>query len=298
MRHLNNLATFVQVAKYESVTKAASRLYLTQQAVSHQIKKLEEELGIVLFKRANRKIYLTPEGRELLVTADKHLSALEEEMIKVKRDSGSLFGTLSIACTMELATLLLVPVIDAFKKAHPHVNIEIELQDDATTVNGVVNGKTDVGIVVFSSDNRLLEVYPFRSEAFVTVASRQFIAEHDEITDFKQVVDLDIIDYQMDCPSMKTWLGKNDKKLVKRLEVKSASIAANDDRLVKDFVMAGLGIANLPRVLVEKELASKEVVEILPDSKSISAGIDLVTMKDRVLPAHIVAFIEHLKNAS
>ncbi|MFT2099769.1 LysR family transcriptional regulator [Marinomonas sp. 2405UD66-6] len=297
MRHLNNLATFVQVAKYESVTKAASRLYLTQQAVSHQIKKLEEELGIVLFKRANRKIYLTPEGRELLVTADKHLSALEEEMIKVKRDSGSLFGTLSIACTMELATLLLVPVIDAFKKAHPHVNIEIELQDDATTVKGVVNGKTDVGIVVFSSDNRLLEVYPFRSEAFVTVASRQFIAEHDEITDFNQVVDLDIIDYQMDCPSMKTWLGKNDKKLVKRLEVKSASIAANDDRLVKDFVMAGLGIANLPRVLVEKELASKEVVEILPDSKSISAGIDLVTMKDRVLPAHIVAFIEHLKNA-
>lgn len=298
MRNLNNLATFVQVAKYESVTKAASRLYLTQQAVSHQIKKLEEELGIVLFKRANRKIYLTPEGRELQVTAEKHLSALEEEVIKVKRNFGSLFGTLSIACTLELATLLLVPVIDTFKKMHPQVNIDIELQEDEVTVNNVVNGKTDIGMVVFSSDNRLLDVYPFRAETFITVASHQFIAAHGEITDFKQVVDLDIIDYQMDCPSMKTWLGKNDKKLVKRLEVKTASIAANDDRLIKDFVMAGLGMANLPRVLVEKELASKEVIEILPHSKSISAGIDVVTMKDRVLPAHVIAFIEHLKKAA
>ncbi|MCV2403556.1 LysR family transcriptional regulator [Marinomonas sp. C2222] len=297
MRNLNNLATFVQVAKHESVTKAASRLYLTQQAVSHQIKKLEEELGVVLFKRANRKIHLTPEGRSLLVTAEKHLSALEEEMIKVKGQSGALVGSLSIACTMELATLLLAPAIEKFKKSHPQVHIDIALQDDAITVNNVVNGKTDIGMVVFSSGHRLLDICPFRTEAFITVASHQFIATHGAVTDFGQVVDLDIIDYQMDCPSMKTWLGKNDKKQIKRLEVKTASIAANDDRLIKDFVMAGLGIANLPRMLVEKELASGEVIEILPNSKSISAGIDLVTMKDRVLPAHVSAFLEHLKSS-
>ena len=297
MRHLNNLATFVQVAKYESVTKAANRLYLTQQAVSHQIKKLEEELGIVLFTRANRKIYLTPEGRELLLTAEKHLAALDAEMNKVKRDTGSLFGHISLSCTMELATLLLVPVVESFKKQHPQVSIEIVLQDDGASVDHVVGGKIDIGIVVFSSESRLLEVSALRSEAFVTVASRAFIATHGEITDFSQLLELDIIDYQMDCPSMKTWLGKNDAKLRKRLEAKSASIAANDDRLIKDLLLADLGIANLPRVLVEKELASGDVVEILPAAKSISAGIDVVTMKGRVLPAHVVAFIEHLKKA-
>ncbi len=295
MRNLNNLVTFIQVAKYESVTKAATRLHLTQQAVSHQMKKLEEELGILLFKRAHRKIYLTPEGRELFVTAGKYLSALEEELIKVKQDSGSLFGSLSIGCTMELATLILAPVIVAFRQQHPQVKIELELQDDAMTVNNIVQGKTDLGMVVFSSDTQLLDIQPCRTEAFVTVANREFVEAHEEITDFKQIVDLDIIDYQMDCPSMKTWLGKNDKKLVKLLEVKTASMSANDDRLIKEFVMAGLGIANVPRILVEEELANGEVVEILPNAKSISAGIDLVTMKDRVLPAHVVAFVEHLK---
>lgn len=232
-----------------------------------------------------------------MVTAGKYLSGLEEEMLKVRQDSGCLFGSLSIGCTMELATLLLAPVIVTFKKLHPQVKIELELHDDAMTVNKIIHGKTDIGVVVFSSDTQLLDIQPCRTERFVTVANHEFFDAHENITDLKQIVDLDIIDYQMDCPSMKTWLGKNDKKLVKLLEVKTASISANDDRLIKEFVMSGLGIANVPKMLVEEELANGEVVEILPNAESISAGIDLVTMKDRVLPAHIVAFIEHVKTS-
>lgn len=295
MRNLNNLATFVQVAKHESVTKASEKLHLTQQAVSYQIKKLEDELGVLLFKRAHRKIYLTQEGRALLRTTEKHLSALEHDVFKVKHDDSTILGPIKIGTTMELAALVLMPMIVSFKKRYPQVFVELALQDDATTVKNIIHSDTDLGVVVFSSEAQLLHITPFKKERFITLASTDFVKEHGPFNSFRDVIESDIIDYHPDCPSMKTWLSKNDKKMVKPLEIKTASMAANDDRLIKQLVMSHLGIANVPETLFEEELKLGTVTEVLPQAQSITAGIDLVSMKDRVLPPQVSAFIDHLK---
>lgn len=109
------------------------------------------------------------------------------------------------------------------------------------------------------------------------------------------IIESDIVDYHPDCPSMKTWLSKNDKKMVKQLEMTTASMSANDDRLIKQLVMSNLGIANVPEILFEEELKQGTVTELLPQAQSISAGIDLVSMRDRVLPLQVAAFVDHLK---
>jgi len=124
------------------------------------------------------------------------------------------------------------------------------------------------------------------------------IETHGEITDFRQLIEVDIVDYHPNCPSMTMWVSKNDKKLLKRLEAKTASISANDDRLIKHFVMADLGIANVPRILMEEELDKGDALEILPHAKSISAGIDVISMKDRIFPAQVSAFIQHLNKST
>lgn len=297
MRNLNNLATFVQVAKYESVTKASEKLHLTQQAVSYQVKKLEEELGVFLFKRAHRKIYLTQEGRALLKTAEKHLSALERDVFHVKYDQSVILGHIKIGTTMELASLLLAPMVMSFKTLYPQVSVELALQDDAITVNNIIHSDTDLGVVVFSSEAQLLQITPFKKERFITLASADFIQKHGPFNSFRDVIESDIIDYHPDCPSMKTWLSKNDKKMVKQLEMKSASITANDDRLIKQFVMSNLGIANVPETLFEEELKQERVIEVFPQSQPISAGIDVVYMKDRILPPQVAAFIDHINDA-
>ncbi|MFT2092518.1 LysR family transcriptional regulator [Paraglaciecola sp. 2405UD69-4] len=295
MRNLNNLATFVQVAKYQSVTKASDKLHLTQQAVSYQVKKLEEALGVLLFKRAHRKIYLTQEGKTLLKTAEKHLTALEQDIFDAKYKHSVVVGHVKLGTTLELASLVLAPLIESFKLKHPQVSVEILLQDDASTVQNIIHNDTDLGIVVFSSEPQLLNVTPFKQEQFITLASTDFIKNHGPFTCFTDVINSEIIDYHADCPSLKTWLSKNDKKLVKQLATKSASIAANDVRLLKQFVMAGAGIANVPATLFADELKQGKVAEILPKSQTISASIDLIYMKDRVLPSHVSAFIEHLQ---
>lgn len=295
MRNLNGLATFVQVAKYESVTKAAKKLHLTQQAVTSQVKKLEEELGIILFKRAHKKIFLTQEGMQLLEIAEQHLSNLEANILKVKNGLGTLQGSIVIGCSLELADLILTPIIIAFKEKHPEITIDLRLQDDPQTIDQVMNGRLDIGIVVFTTNHNLLDVTPFHTEAFATLASKNFIENNECISDYKDVISKDIIDYHPDCPSMKMWLSKNDKALIKSIDIKLASVAANDDRIIKKFVMANLGIANVPKQLFADELARGEVVEILPESNAISAGIDLISMKGRVMPAQISTFIEFIK---
>ena len=83
----NKIRTFITVADQESVTKAAGILHVTQQAVSHQISSLEEDLGMTLFVRANRKIFLTREGVQVLEQSIQRLCSLEADLLRLKNDA-------------------------------------------------------------------------------------------------------------------------------------------------------------------------------------------------------------------
>ncbi len=218
----NRLKTFTTVARLGSITKAANTLHLTQQAVSSQINLLEEDLGILLFKRANN----------------------------------------------EIAEIMLSDYITGFKKEYPEVKFEFVLGEDTQSEEAVLSGKLDLAFVVFSKEVKLLKLVPFRNEEFITVGSSKFIKKQKvDIKKFLDLLDYPIIDFKVECPSLKTWILKNDKKLMKHFENKTATIAANDDRMIKSLVLAGHGIANVRRSLVQNELKKGSLVEILPNSK-------------------------------
>ncbi len=276
----NRLSTFVTVAQYDSVTKAAAALHLTQQAVSSQIQHLEQDLGVLLFKRANRRVYLTKQGQQIYTHITPLLKAIEQQVIITVADVTSMEATLVIGSTNEVAEMLLTDKIAAFKKQFTHVQFELVLANDSETEEGVLNGRLDMGLVVFSKDVKLLNVQPFVAEEFVTVASGEYLKQHPKkILHIKDLLNHAIIDFEPHCPSLKTWVLKNDKKLHSHFEHTRATIAANDDRMIRRLVLANMGVANLPRSLFKHELDSGEVIEILPNSKKIKAGIDIVSLK-------------------
>src|ERR1700677_4484440 len=120
---LNGLRAFEAAARHLSFTVAAAELNVTQTAISHQIRRLEEELGIRLFVRKNRALALTPEARDYLPgirAAFNDLRLATERLLRKEKDR-----VLTISTLASLAAKWLLPRLSAFQEAHPGIDVRI-----------------------------------------------------------------------------------------------------------------------------------------------------------------------------
>jgi LysR family transcriptional regulator, glycine cleavage system transcriptional activator len=132
---LNGLRAFEAAARHLSFTRAASELNVTQTAISHQIKRLEDELGIRLFVRNNRSLALTPQARDylpLVRAAFDDLRLATERL--VRKDHGKV---LTVSTLASLAAKWLLPRLSTFQEGHPGIDVHI------TTSTGLVDFRKD-----------------------------------------------------------------------------------------------------------------------------------------------------------
>jgi LysR family glycine cleavage system transcriptional activator len=132
---LNGLRAFEAAARHLSFTQAAAELNVTQTAISHQIKRLEDELGIRLFVRQNRSLALTPQARDylpLVRAAFDDLRLATERL--VRKDNNKV---LTVSTLASLAAKWLLPRLTAFQEAHPGIDVRI------TTSMGLVDFRKD-----------------------------------------------------------------------------------------------------------------------------------------------------------
>src|ERR1700738_1848725 len=132
---LNGLRAFEAAARHLSFTVAASELNVTQTAISHQIRRLEQELGIRLFVRRNRALALTPEARDYLPgvrTAFNDLRLATDRLLRRDNDH-----VLTVSTLASLAAKWLLPRLSAFQEAHPGIDVRI------TTSTGLVDFQRD-----------------------------------------------------------------------------------------------------------------------------------------------------------
>jgi DNA-binding transcriptional LysR family regulator len=129
---LRHLRTIVAVAEHRSLTKAGEELYLTQSAVSQQIRRLEQELEVDVFRRTSRSVELTPEGRVILGYAQRVLAEVDGLHSELEELSGLLRGELRIGGVYPTGHYDLFGVLADFRAAHPGVAIHMveTTQDD------------------------------------------------------------------------------------------------------------------------------------------------------------------------
>jgi LysR family transcriptional regulator, glycine cleavage system transcriptional activator len=120
---LNGLRAFEAAARHMSFTRAAAELNVTQTAISHQIRRLEEQLGTKLFVRRNRALSLTREAREYLPSIRSAFEDLRQATARLRRPERE--GVLTVSTTASLATKWLVSRVAAFQDAHPGIAVRI-----------------------------------------------------------------------------------------------------------------------------------------------------------------------------
>src|SRR5436305_8824930 len=138
---LNGLRAFEAAARHLSFTNAASELNVTQTAISHQIKRLEEELGVRLFLRQNRALTLTPAAKEYLPGIRAAFNDLRLATDRLKRRDND--HVLTVSTLASLAAKWLLPRLSAFQEAHPGIDVHL-----TTSMNLVDfrNGDVDAAI--------------------------------------------------------------------------------------------------------------------------------------------------------
>ena len=239
------LQVFTAVAKHQSFTRAAQALYLSQPAVSMQVRQMEEQVGLPLFEQLGRRIYLTEAGREMARYSAAITQQLEEA-VQVINDLKGLAGGhihISVATTgAYIAPYLLA----AFSKLHPQVTVSMDVTNRETLLHQLAENEVDIAIMGRPPAGLALEATAFLENPLVIIA-----APDHPLARIKAIT----LDMVATYPFIMREPGSGTRIAVEQFFEKAgvalhASIEVSSHEAIKHAVRAGmgLGIASLHTV--------------------------------------------------
>ena len=167
-RHLRLVA---EIARAQSVTRAADRLNVTQSAVSHQLRDIEERLGVPLFVRSGRRMLLTAAGRQLVETADRVLGEIAMAESALARLARNEAGEFRVCTQCHTGYHWLPPLLEVVRQRFPRIEVRIAAEHTMQAVSALLDGRLDLAIINQRLDDRRLRVRPlFEDEHAAIVA--------------------------------------------------------------------------------------------------------------------------------
>ncbi len=170
------LRAFTAVAGHNSFTQAAALLGRTQSAISMQIKRLEEIVGLSLFERTRKSVRITPDGETLLVYANRMLQLNDEALCRLREPDAD--GLVRIGAPDDYATCLLPPVLSGFTRAHPLVRVDVSCDNGVDLLLLLAKGKLDLVVATHPVSDVSGEA--IRREPLHWVASPSFYCHESE----------------------------------------------------------------------------------------------------------------------
>ncbi|MES9931642.1 MAG: LysR family transcriptional regulator [Candidatus Sedimenticola sp. PURPLELP] len=272
----NTLNAFLAVAETESFSAAASRLHLTQPAISKRIASLEDELGNRLFDRIGRKISLTEAGRLLLPRARR----LHLELADIRRDianiSGEVNGKLTMGTSHHIGLRRLPPVLKKFSKSYPEVLLDIHFMDSETACAAVEHGDLELAIVTLPTSpppNLDAEVIWHDPLHFV-------VGKEHPLAKQKSVELAELFEYPAVLTTEGTYTREVLEKALKPFDLNpKIGMATNYLETLKMMVTIGLGWSLLPETMLQE----KDLTPLPFEKPLLSRRLGIVTHRNRTL---------------
>jgi LysR family transcriptional regulator, regulator for metE and metH len=168
VRHLRLVA---EIADAGSMTRAADRLFLTQSALSHQLRDIEARFGTTFFLRVGRRLVLTAAGRRVLETARRVLTDLERTEADVRRLAGNTDGIIRVCTQCNTGYHWLGPLLSVYQRKHPRVTVNIAADATDRPVAALLDGNVDLAILVHAVDDPRLRVRRLFTDEMVAIVT-------------------------------------------------------------------------------------------------------------------------------
>jgi len=259
---VNDLIAFLAVARAQSFTKAAGKLGVSQSALSHTIRGLEERLGLRLLTRTTRSVAPTEAGERLLVSIGPRLDEIESELAALSAFREKPAGTIRINAGEHAANAVLWPALAKLLPEYPDINVEIIVDYGLTDI---VAERYDAGVRLgeqVAKDMIAVRIGPDMRMAVVG-APAYFDTRPKPLTP-QDLTDHNCINLRLPTyGSVYAWeFEKDGRELRVRVE---GQLVFNNIALRLNAVLAGLGLAYMPENLVEAHLADGRLVRVLED---------------------------------
>lgn len=283
------LITFMVAAETLNFTKTAKMLNFAQSSVTAQIKSLEAELGTPLFERLGKRLILTEAGRKFLLYAEKMIKLNEEAKMAIAQD-GELSGTLIIGAQESQCTYRLPGILKKFKDRYPNVKLMFKpAHSDDLAREQLMNGMLDVAFIMdISKPEEALTIKPLIQEDIKLVAAPSHpLASKSEIY-LKDIEQETLLLTETGC-SYRTLLENSchSAKVYPINKFEFGSIEA-----IKQCVIAGIGIAALPTMVVEQDIKLGRIVELKWENNIPPIFTHIAWHKDKWMSPPLAGFIE------
>lgn len=285
---IKNLQTFIKIVEFNNFTRAAESLGYSQAAVTAQIKALESELGVPLFDRIGKKIYLTHEGETFLPHAKKIINA-EAEALESVRPEGELTGELIICSASSYASRVLPDILLEYRRQHPGVAITVKVSDFVEdNMQKLARGEVDF-LAELDEDKTYQGFNTVYKQhiplVFVTrvdnpLAKKKKVSVAEAVADEFIVSDREI-GY---CMLLEKELGKRGIELKPAMEIGSVDAILN-------VIAGGFGTAIMPEYMAEDMLDTGEIAKLNVTDIEIGLMAHIICSRDRWLDPLMKEFI-------
>jgi len=283
------LAIFAKVVELRSFAAAASELALSKATVSKAVGRLEERLGARLFNRTSRRLALTDAGQRLSERAARLLADGEAAESEALAQSAVPRGLVRLAAPMSFGIKNVAPLLPEFLQAYPEVSIDLHLSD---AIVDLIGEGFDAGLRIARLPDSSLLARRLCGMSRYTVAAPSYLKRHGRPTHPMQLADHKCFGYAyLSNPNVWHYTNAAGEQASVR---PGGPLRVNNGEAVMPALVAGLGIADLPELIVGDAIASGEIEVILKGWKQPEGAVHLVTPPGGPRPARVEVLAEFL----
>ena len=290
MLNFNQFRVFYYAAKNLNFTVAAGELFITQPAVTSQIKSFEDFCNLKLFKKRGRRIYLTDEGKSLYAYAakifkyEKEIENIIDDMRELKR------GMLSLGTTKAYARYFMPLMITTFHKNYPNIKIQLNEGSSLDMIHSLLDFKIEVAVIARTEDHPEIHFLPFSQEEMAVIVSTDHPLSRKKAITFK--------DLSAE-PFIMKESGSGTRKLVEELfEAEQCTpdilMETSNTEFIKQLVQRGEGVSFVVREAVDAELIEKKLIAVPLKGSTVYLDVSIAYLKGQVLSPPARAFVDTL----
>jgi DNA-binding transcriptional LysR family regulator len=292
---IETLKIFCDLVETQSFSQAAERNFVTQSAVSQQVRGLEEKFKRRLLERVRgrREMRLTDSGRSFYEESRNVLAAYEGLQERMRGLDGTVSGTVRVATVYSIGLHELPPVVRRFMGLYPHAKIDLEYSRTTRIVRDVLSGSIELGIVAYPEKRKGLTIVPLAGDRLALICPPMHPLAVRKKVRAAELSGQDFVLFERDIPTRRA-----TDRIFKAHGVTLHRVAEFDNiETIKRAVEVGFGLAIVPRLSVLDEQKSGQLAVVALAEPEWTRSVGVIHRSDRTLGAAALKFIEQLKSS-
>lgn len=281
------MMSFAAVVSTGGFSSAAQLLGYSKAAVSRQIAKLEQSIGVRLLDRTTRSVTLTPAGREMYARCARIVEEVNEANQIITGMISKPRGELRVNAPVVSSLFDLTTILPRFLKTYPDVRLFVNLSDSKVDL---IKGRFDVAFWMGDTFGSNLESVLLRSYPMVLVASRAYLDSQGRPAGASELKDHTCI-VESHLSKLGEWRLSEDVLV----SINRGPLTSNSVRMAREATLEGLGISYMPRFLVEEDIAAKRLEILLPDIVTESIPLHIIFPKGNYALSKVRAFVDFVR---